>query len=104
MAKSIRARASAKGDTTTVKALITHPMETGLRKDKKTGKKVPAHFIQEVVAKHNGATVMTAQWSGAVSKNPYLSFQFAGGKKGDSLELAWVDNKGGKDSITAKVK
>ena len=49
MAKSIRARASAKGDTTTVKALITHPMETGLRKDKKTGKKVPAHFIQEVV-------------------------------------------------------
>ena len=104
MAKSIRARASAKGDTTTVKALITHPMETGLRKNKKTGKKVPAHFIQEVVAKHNGATVMTAQWSGAVSKNPYLSFQFAGGKKGDSLELAWVDNKGGKDSVTAKVK
>ena len=31
MAKSIRARASAKGDTTTVKALITHPMETGLQ-------------------------------------------------------------------------
>ena len=104
MAKSIRARASAKGDTTTVKALITHPMETGLRKNKKTGKKIPAHFIQEVVAKHNGATVMTAQWSGAVSKNPYLSFQFTGGKKGDSLELSWVDNKGGKDSITAKVK
>ena len=104
MAKSIRARASAKGDTTTVKALITHPMETGLRKDKKTGKKIPAHFIQEVVAQHNGATVMTAQWSGAVSKNPYLSFQFTGGKAGDSLTLSWVDNKGGKDSVTAKVK
>jgi len=104
MAKSIRARASAKGDTTTVKALITHPMETGLRKNKKTGKKIPAHFIQEVVAKHNGNTVMTAQWSGAVSKNPYLSFQFTGGKAGDSLELSWVDNKGGKDSVTAKVK
>ena len=104
MAKTIRARASAKGDTTTVKALITHPMETGLRKDKKTGKKVPAHFIQEVVAKHNGATVMTAQWSGAVSKNPYLSFQFAGGKAGDSLSISWVDNTGGKDSVTTKVK
>ena len=104
MAKSIRARASAKGDTTTVKALITHPMETGLRKVKKTGEKIPAHFIQEVVAKHNGATVMTAQWSGAVSKNPYLSFQFTGGKKGDSVSLSWVDNKGGKDSVTAKVK
>ena len=104
MAKSIRARASAKGDTTTVKALITHPMETGLRKDKKTGKKVPAHFIQEVVAKHNGATVMTAQWSGAISKNPYLSFQFTGGNAGDSLSISWVDNMGGKDSVTAKIK
>ena len=104
MANSIRARASAKGDTTTVKALITHPMETGLRKDKKTGKNIPAHFIQEVVCKHNGNAVMTAQWSGAVSKNPYLSFQFSGGKAGDSLEISWVDNTGGKDSVTAKVK
>lgn len=104
MANSIRARASAKGDTTTVKALITHPMETGLRKDKKTGKKIPAHFIQEVAAQHNGAAVMTAQWSGAISKNPYLSFQFTGGKAGDTLTLSWVDNKGGKDSVTAKIK
>ncbi|MGD9390755.1 MAG: thiosulfate oxidation carrier complex protein SoxZ, partial [Thioalkalispiraceae bacterium] len=47
---------------------------------------------------------MTAQWSGAVSKNPYLSFQFTGGKAGDSLTLSWVDNKGGKDSLTTKVK
>ena len=104
MAKSIRVRAKAKGDTTTVKALITHPMETGMRKNKKTGKKIPAHFIQEVVAKHNGTEVMTAQWGPAVSKNPYLSFQFTGGKAGDSIDLAWVDNTGKSDSISAKVK
>ena len=104
MAKSIRVRAKAKGDTTTVKALITHPMETGMRKDKKTGKKIPAHFIQEVVAKHNGTEVMTAQWGPAVSKNPYLSFQFTGAKAGDSIDLAWVDNTGKSDSISAKVK
>ena len=34
MAKSIKIRAKLKGDTTTVKCLMTHPMETGLRKDK----------------------------------------------------------------------
>ncbi len=104
MAKTIRIRANAKGDTTTVKALITHPMETGLRKNKKTGKKFPAEYIQEVNCEHNGATVMTAQWGPAVSKNPYLSFQFTGGKKGDSIKISWVDNKGKSDSITAKIK
>lgn len=32
-------------------ALMNHPMETGLRKDKKTGKMIPAHHIQKVAAK-----------------------------------------------------
>ena len=104
MAKSIRLRASAKGDVTTVKALITHPMETGLRKDKKTGKVIPAHFIQTVSGKHNGKEVVVAEWGAAVSKNPYLSFQFAGAKAGDSVELTWSDNQGGSDSATAKVR
>ena len=105
MAKSsIKIRAKEKGGVTTVKALMTHPMETGGRKDKKTGEKIPAHFIQEVVCKHNGATVLTADWSGGVSKNPYLSFKFSGGAKGDSVELAWTDNKGNSDSTTGQIK
>lgn len=102
--KTIRLRASNKGGAATVKALITHPMETGLRKDKKTGKKVPAHFIQTVSGKHNGKEVIMAEWSGAVSKNPYLSFQFAGAKKGDTVELSWSDNKGGSDTASTKVR
>ena len=102
--KSIRLRAKNSGGTATVKALITHPMETGLRKNKKTGKKVPAHFIQTVSGKHNGKEVVLAEWSGAVSKNPYVSFQFAGAKSGDSVELTWSDNKGGSESATTKVR
>ncbi|MFV2061091.1 MAG: thiosulfate oxidation carrier complex protein SoxZ [Gammaproteobacteria bacterium] len=104
MAKTIRIRASAKGDVTTVKALITHPMETGRRKNKKTGKNFPAEFIQEVNSEHNGTTVMTAQWGPAISKNPYLSFQFTGGKKGDTIKISWVDNKGKSDTFSAKIK
>ena len=104
MAKSIRIRAQAKGGETVVKALVTHPMETGLRKDKKTGEKIPAHFIQEVTCKHNGAQVLTAHWGPAVSKNPYLSFTLNGGKAGDTIELSWVDNKGEKDSASTDVK
>lgn len=104
MAKTIRIRAKAKGGETTVKALITHPMETGLRKNKKTGEKIPAHFIQEVTCKHNGNNAMTAHWSAAVSKNPYVSFVIDGGAAGDTIELSWTDNKGGKDSATTQVK
>ena len=101
---SIRIRAKAKGDTTTVKALITHPMETGMRKNKKTGGKFPAHFIQELTCQHNGKTVMRADWGPAISKNPYVSFTMKGAAKGDTITMSWVDNKGGKDSATAKVK
>ena len=104
MADSIRIKAKASGADTEVKALINHEMETGLRKDKKTGQVVPAHFIQEVVAKHNGNTVMTAHWGPAVSKNPYISFVISGAKAGDSIEMSWVDNKGEKDSTTTKVE
>lgn len=102
--KTIKIRAKQKGDVTSVKALITHVMETGLRKNKKTGKLIPAHFIKEVVAKSGGKTVMTAYWSGAVSKNPYIAFQFKGGKKGDDITLSWMDNKGESDSITAPIR
>ena len=104
MANSIKVRAKAKGDTVTVKALIKHPMETGLRKDKKTGKVIPAHFIQEVNCQHNGKNVLVAEWGPAVSKNPYLSFSFKGGKAGHAVSISWVDNAGGKDAAQAKIK
>ena len=102
--KSIRIRANIKGDVTEVKALMSHPMETGLRKDKKTGEKIPAHFIKEVTAEHKGKSVMVAQWGVAVSKNPYLSFKFKGAAAGDSVKVSWVDNTGDSDSAETTVK
>jgi sulfur-oxidizing protein SoxZ len=92
--KSIRIRAKLKGDETEVKALMSHEMETGLRKDAKTGAKIPAHFIKVVNCEHKGNAVLVANWSVAVSKNPYLSFKFKGGAVGDSIKISWEDNKG----------
>ena len=104
MASTMKIRAKLKGDTVEVKALMNHPMETGLRKDKKTGEVIPAHFIQEVVAKSGDKVVMTALWSGGVSKNPYIAFKFAGAAKGDDVELTWTDNMGETDTATAAIK
>jgi sulfur-oxidizing protein SoxZ len=101
---TIKARASAKGGEVTVKTLISHPMETGQRTNKKTGKKIPAHFIQEVNVEHNGSNVLTAQWGTAISKNPYLSFQFDGGNSGDTIKISWTDNTGDSDSMETKIR
>ena len=100
--KSIKIRAKLKNDITTVKALMTHPMETGARKDK-SGELIPAHFIQEVTCVSGDKTLLSADWSGGVSKNPYLSFKFKGGQKGDAITLKWVDNKGNSDSAEVKI-
>lgn len=104
MAKSIKLRAKAKKGVATVKCLISHPMETGLRKDKKSGKLIPAEFIQEVTCEHAGKTVLSAEWGSAISKNPFLSFKFSGAKSGDSIKISWVDNKGASDSLEGKIK
>ena len=104
MAKSIKLRAKAKNGVATVKCLISHPMETGLRKDKKSGKLIPAEFIQEVTCEHGGKTVLSAEWGSAISKNPFLSFKFSGANSGDSIKISWVDNKGASDSLEGKIK
>jgi sulfur-oxidizing protein SoxZ len=98
MAEPMKIRAQASGDVVEVKVLMLHPMETGQRQDPKTGEKIPVHFIQNVTATLNGKTVLDAQWSQAVSKNPFLGFKVKGGKVGDKLMITWTDNKGDKRS------
>lgn len=99
----IKIRAKLKDGETEVKCLMSHPMETGLRKDSKTDELVPAHFIQEVVCKVKDQVVMTANWSGGVSKNPYLAFKFTGGEVGDPIEVSWTDNLGESQSAADKI-
>jgi sulfur-oxidizing protein SoxZ len=97
----IRANVDASG-VTEVKVLMSHEMETGQRKDA-SGKIVPAWFIQNVTATHKGNTVLSAQWGPAVAKNPFLSFKFKGGAKGDKVQVTWVDNKGDKRTDEATI-
>ena len=102
MPDPMKIRASVVGDSTEVKVLMSHEMETGQRKDA-AGKTVPAWFIQTVTVTHNGKAVLSAQWGPAVAKNPFLSFKFKGGAKGDKVQIAWVDNKGEKRTDEAVI-
>ena len=91
MADPMKIRANAMGDSTEVKVLMNHEMETGQRKDAQ-GATIPAWFIQTVKVAHNDKVVLAAQWGPAVAKNPFLSFKFKGGAKGDTVRITWVDN------------
>ena len=104
MARKIKVRAREKNGVATVKFLMKHPMETGLRKDRKTGKNIPAHYITDVTVSLNGSTVMTAYLGPAVSQDPYLSTEVKGAKKGDTIAVAWIDNQGEQAGAEAKVK
>ena len=102
MGDPMRIRAQAAGDKVTVRVLMSHEMETGQRKDS-AGKTIPAWFIQDVTATHNGKAVMTAQWGPSVAKNPFLQFAVKGAKAGDKIAVSWLDNKGDKRTDEATV-
>jgi sulfur-oxidizing protein SoxZ len=102
MADPMKIRAAMSGDKVEVKVLMSHEMETGQRKDS-AGAAIPAHFIQTVTATHNGKVVLSAEWGPAVSKNPFLSFKFAGGKPGEKVAISWTDTKGDKRTDEATI-
>jgi len=95
-------RASLGQGYTDIRVLMTHPMETGQRKDPE-GKLVPMHFIQNLTVKVNGKPVIEAQTSQAISRNPVFSFRLKGGAKGDKIEVSWLDNHGESNSTEVAV-
>ena len=102
MVEPMRIRATLQGDLADVRILMRHPMETGQRKNAK-GDLVPVHFIQSVVVAHNGNTVLDAQWSQAVSRDPFLGLRVKGAKAGDKITATWTDNKGDKRTDEATI-
>jgi sulfur-oxidizing protein SoxZ len=89
----MRIRLQTAAGITTVKVLMSHEMESGQRKDE-SGKVVPIWNIQDVTATLNGKVVMSAEWGGGVSKNPFLQFSVKGTKTGDKITISWRDNRG----------
>jgi len=103
MADLMKIRARLKDGVTEVKVLMSHPMETGRRKND-FDETVPAHFIQLVTATLNGRPVLEAQWGTGISKNPYLTFRLKGARAGDKIAIRWHDNKGETNAIETAVE
>ena len=91
------------GNTADVKSLMLHPMDTGSRIDPDTGETVPTHHITQLVFTNNDKVVMVANFSTAVSKDPFFGFSFEGARAGDVLKARWVDNLGESDEIETRL-
>lgn len=91
-----------KGDIIEVKALVSHVMETGQRKDR-DGKVIPRKILNKFTCTVNGKEVFAADFEPAVSANPYIQFKFKAQESGPVV-LTWIDDDGskivGEDSIT----
>jgi sulfur-oxidizing protein SoxZ len=98
----MKMRATLNGGMTDIRVLMTHPMETGQRKDQ-DGKLVPMHFIQNVTVKINGKVVVQSEISQGVSRNPVFTFRVKGGNKGDKVEVSWLDNIGETNSTETAI-
>jgi sulfur-oxidizing protein SoxZ len=81
------------GDVIEIKTLISHKMETGNRKDKKTGEKIPRLIINSFVAKFNGKQVFQSKMHPSISANPYIAFFLKVPGAGE-FEFIWTDDKG----------
>ena len=88
------------GDIIEIKSMISHKMETGLRKDKKTGKVVPRKIINSLVVKFGDKDVFSTTFYPSVSANPYVAFNMKVPGSGDVV-FTWTED-GGKTTTAKK--
>ena len=91
------------GDVVTIKTLISHPMESGLRKDKKTGELIPRKIINKFVATFEGEAVVSVDIDPAVSANPYFQFDMTVPGAG-TMRFEWTDDDGTVYDLEKKIK
>lgn len=80
------------GEVVTIKTLISHPMESGQRKDK-SGNIIPRQIVNKFTATYNGEEVMTVELEPSVSSNPYFEFQAKIPESGE-FHFQWFDDDG----------
>ena len=99
----VRLQAKAKkGEIIEIRAVITHPMESGQRVNE-VGKRVPRHILNRFVCSFNGTEVFAADWFPSITANPYLSFHTVATESG-TYSFAWVDDDGAVFTATAAIE
>jgi len=80
------------GETIVIKTLISHPMESGQRKDS-DGNTIPRSIINRFTADFNGSNVIDVKMEPAISTNPYFEFEAVVPESGE-FTFTWYDDDG----------
>jgi sulfur-oxidizing protein SoxZ len=81
-----------RGDVIEIKALISHPMESGFRVGT-NGKIIQRDIIQTFTCTYNGEEVFKARYSPAIAANPFISFSTRAIESGEII-LTWRGDNG----------
>ncbi len=91
-----------RGEIVEIMTLISHPMDTGLRKDQ-DGILIPRKIINEFICIYNGDIVFKTNMHEAISANPLIQINFIANKSG-TVELIWHEDGGQVYSTTRKIR
>jgi sulfur-oxidizing protein SoxZ len=80
------------GEIILIRTLISHPMESGQRRDS-DGNAIPRKIINKFVCTFNGQTVFECDIEPAISANPYIEFSAKVPESG-SFTFTWTDDDG----------
>ncbi len=81
------------GEIFKVLSLAQHPMDTGLVKNKKTGKIIPEWIINKVDIYYDKRIIMTCDYGIAISTDPFLAFYVKAIDRTASLDFVMRDTK-----------
>jgi sulfur-oxidizing protein SoxZ len=90
-----------RGEVIEIKALVSHPMETGYRTGA-DGALVPRDIINRFVCTYNGEEIFSADLFPAVAANPFFSFTTVATESG-LMAFRWFDDQGRAQLETAKI-
>ena len=85
-------KSASAGEAITIKTLISHPMESGQRKDS-DGNVIPRSIINRFVVDFNGQNVIDVTLEPAISTNPYFEFEAVVPESGE-FKFTWHDDDG----------
>ena len=91
------------GEVVKVSFMVMHPMETGMRKDKKTKKIIPMLYINNVKFEYNGKVITTMKVWETLSVNPVFTTYMKIDGKG-TLKVTYTDSSGETNEKSKKIK
>lgn len=81
-----------RGEIIEIKALVSHPMETGYRRTQ-LGIPIERDIITRFVCRYNGTEIFRAEFHPAIAANPFIAFTTRATESG-TLAFTWTGDNG----------